>query len=83
MIHNTEEKAVKNTAQDSQVHKLLPIFPENSNFQIHASDSSKSAVMLQDAEIPQSARDGLNHMVNNQFACIISSSSADLAEPIW
>ena len=28
-----EEKAVKNTAQDPQVHKLLPIFPENSNFQ--------------------------------------------------
>ena len=68
---------MKNTAQDPQVHKLLPIFPENSNFQIHANDSSKPAVMLQDAEIPQAARDKLNHLVNNQFACIISSSSAD------
>ena len=79
-IHDTEEKAVKNTAQDPQVHKLLPIFPENSNFQIHANDSSKPAVMLQDAEIPQAARDELNHVVNNQFACIISSSSANFAQ---
>ena len=78
-IHNTEEKAVKNTAQDPQVHKLLPIFPENSNFQIHANDNSKPALMLQGAEIPQAARHKLNHKVNNQFACIISSSSADFS----
>ena len=32
--------------------------------------------MLQDAEIPQAARDKLNHMINNQFTCIISNSSA-------
>ena len=67
-IQDTEEKAVKNTAQDPQVNKLLPIFPENSNFQVHTNDSSKPEVMLQDAEIPQAARDKLNHMVNNQFA---------------
>ena len=76
-ILDTEEKAVKNTAQEPQVHQLLCFFPENSNFQIHANDSSMPAVMLQDGEIPQAARDKLNHMVNNQFACIISSSSAD------
>ena len=50
-IYDTEEKAVKNTAHGPQVHKLLPI-SENSNFQIHANDSSKPATMLQDAEIP-------------------------------
>ena len=33
--------------------------------------------MLQDADITQSARDWLNHMINNQFTCIISKSSAD------
>ena len=33
--------------------------------------------MLQDDEISQAARDKLNHMVNNQFTCIISNSSAD------
>ena len=60
-IQNTEEKAVKNTAQDPQVHKLLPIFLENSNFLIHAHDISKPAVMLQDTEIPQAARDKLIH----------------------
>ena len=76
-IQDTEEEAVKNTAKDPQVCKLLPTFPENSNFQIHTNDSSKPAVMLQDAEIPQTARDKLNHMINNQFTCIISNSSAD------
>ena len=74
---DTEEKAVKNTAQDPQVHKLLLVFPENSNFDIHTNDSGKPAVMLQEAEIPQAATDKVNHMVNNQFACIISCSSAD------
>ena len=79
-IQDTEEKAVKNTGQDPQIHKLLPAFPENSNFQIHANDSSKSAVMPQDAEIPQAAMGKLNHMVNNHFPCIISSSSADFGK---
>ena len=66
-IQDAKEEAVKNTAQDPEVHKLLPTFPENSDFQIHANHSSKPAVMLQDAEIPQAARDELNHMINNQF----------------
>ena len=29
------------------------------------------------ADIPQTARHKLNHMINNQFACIVSKSSAD------
>ena len=33
--------------------------------------------MLQGAKIPQAIRDKLNHMINNQFTCIISNSSAD------
>ena len=76
LIQNITDEAVKNTAQNPQVHKLLPTFPKYSNLQIHTNDSSKSAVILQDAEIPQSARDKLNHMINNQFKCIISNSSA-------
>ena len=76
-IQDTKEEAVKNTVQNQQFHKLLPVFPKNSNFQIPTNDSSKPAVMLQDAEIPQAARDKLNLMINNQFTCIISNSSAD------
>ena len=75
-IQDSENKAVCNTNQDPQVHKLLPTFPKNSNFQIHANDSSKQAVMLQDVDIPKAAREKLNQMINNQFACIISKSSA-------
>ena len=33
--------------------------------------------MLQEADIPQTARDKLNHMINNHFACIVSKPSAD------
>ena len=33
--------------------------------------------MLKDADVPQTARDKLNHIINNQFACIVSKSSAD------
>ena len=76
-IQDANNEAVSNTTQDPQVHKLLPTLPENSNFQIHANDNSKPAVMLQDPDIPQTTRDKLKHMINNQFACIISKSSAD------
>ena len=33
--------------------------------------------MLQDAGILQSARDRLDHLINNQVACIVSKSSTD------
>ena len=35
------------------------------------------AVMLQDADISQAARNKLNHMINTQLACIISQPSTD------
>ena len=76
-IQEAKEEAVKNTTKDLQVCKLLPAFPKNSNFQIHTNDSGKPAVMLQDAEIPQAARDKLNYMINNQFTCIISNLSTN------
>ena len=47
-IQDAKNEAVSNTAQDPQIHKLLPTFPEHSNFQIHANGKSKPAVMLQE-----------------------------------
>ena len=76
-MQDPENKAISNAVQDSQTQKLLPAFPKHSNFQICANDNSKPTIMLQDADIPQIARDKLNHMINTQFACIISQSSAD------
>ena len=76
-IQDTENKAISNATWDPQTQKLLPAFPKHSNFQLHTNDNSKPAVMLQDADIPQDARDRFNHMINTQFACIISQSSAD------
>ena len=45
-IQDAENEAVSNTNQDPQVHKLLPTFPKNSNFQIHTNDNRKPAIML-------------------------------------
>ena len=56
-IQDARNEAVSNTAQDPQVHKLLPTFPQNSYFQIHANNNSKPAIMLQDTDTPQTARD--------------------------
>ena len=64
---------------ESQTQKLLPTFPEQSSFQIHANDDSKLAIMLQDTDIPQKVRNQLNHMFNTEFTCIVSKSSADFA----
>ena len=76
-IQDAKNEAIGNTAWDQQTQKLLPTFPKCSNFQLHTNDNSKPAVMLQDANIPQDARDRLNHMINTQIACIMSQSTAD------
>ena len=72
-----KNEAISIAAQDPQTQKLLPAFPKHSNFQIHASDNSKPAIMLQDVDIPQNVRDKLNHMINTEFACIVSKSPTD------
>ena len=76
-IQDTKNEAISITAWDPQTQKLLPAFPKHSNFQIHANDNSKPAIMLQDADIPQDIRDKLNHMINTEFACIVSKSSTN------
>ena len=62
-IQDTKNEAVSIAARDPQTQKLLPAFPECSNFHIHANDNSKPAIIIQDADIPQNIRDKLNHMI--------------------
>ena len=76
-VQNANNVETSTTVQELQTQKLLPAFPEHSNFQIHANNNSKLVITLQDADIPQHARDQLNHMLNNEFTCIVSKSSAD------
>ena len=76
-IQDAENGAISKATWDPQTQKLLSAFPKHSNFQGHANDNSKPAIILQDADTPQAARDKLNHMINTQFACIISQSSTD------
>ena len=76
-IQDAKNEAISKATQDPQTQMLLPAFPRHSNFQIHTNDNSKPAIMLQDADFPQADRVKLNHMINTQFACIISQSSAD------
>ena len=41
------------TLQQPQVQSLLPVFLEQSHFQIHAHGDNKPSIKLQDADIPQ------------------------------
>ena len=82
-IQDAENEAVSNAIWDPQTHNLLPAFLTHSNFQIHTNDNSKPAIMLQDTDIPQATRDKLNHMINTQFACIISKLSSDFGRTNW
>ena len=59
-IQDTENETINKATQDPQTQKLLPAFPNYSNFQIHANDDSKPAIMLQDTDILQAARDKVN-----------------------
>ena len=73
----TKSKEPGTISQESQAQKLLPTFPEQSSFQIHAHDDRKLAIKLQDVDIPQIVRSQLNKMLNTEVTCIISNSSAD------
>ena len=76
-IQNTKNKGTSTTAWEPQTQKLLPTFPKHSNLWIHANNNIKPAIIPQDAYIPQDIRNQLNHMLNTEFTCIISKSSAD------
>ena len=76
-IQDTKKEDTSTATWEPQTQKLLPTFPKHSNFQIHANNNSKPAITLQDADIPQDARDQLVHMLNTEFTCIVSKSSAD------
>ena len=76
-MQTTKNEDTSTTSEEMQTQKLLPTFPEQSSFQIHANDDSKLAIKLQDADIPQEVRNQLHHMLNTEFTCIVSKSSTD------
>ena len=59
-LQTTKDEQPDTTSQDSQTQKLLPAFPEQSSFQIHANDDSKLVIKPQDADIPQIVKNQLN-----------------------
>ena len=68
---NTESHASKS---------LLPAFPDCSSFTMHAHDSDKSPIQLQDANVPLEIQHKLNTMLTSKFAEIISKSSTDFGQ---
>ena len=56
-IQDAKNKTISIAAGDPQAQKLFPAYPKCSNFQIHANDNNKPAIMLQDTDIPQNVRD--------------------------
>ena len=77
-IQDPKNQNTSTTAQETQAQKLLLTFPKYSNFQIHANDNSKLAIILQDADIPQDIRDQFDEMLNTEFTCIVYKSLTDL-----
>ena len=75
----TSNKTQGTTLQKPQVQTLLPVFLEQSCFQIHAHDDNKPSVKLQGAVIPWLVQNKLNEMLNNEFTCIVSKSPADFS----
>ena len=67
------------TSQETQAQKLLPAFPEQSHFQIHAHNECKLSIKLQDAGILHILQSQLNEMLNNEFTSIVSKSFTDFS----
>ena len=72
-MQTTSNEIQGRTSQEMQAQKLLPAFPEQSNFQIHAHSDSKPLIKLQEADISQIVKSQLNEMLNNEFTSIILS----------
>ena len=78
----TSDKTQGVTLQELQVQSQLPVFPEQSSFQIHAHDDNKPSIKLQDADVPQLVQNKLNAMLNNEFTCIVSKSPTDFGRTV-
>ena len=76
-MQSISDKAHDETQLNQQVKPLLLVFPDQSSFQTHAYDNSKSVIQLQDANLPPVIQHKLNTTLNNEFTCIISKSSTD------
>ena len=76
-MQSISDKAHGETQLEQQVKPLLPAFPDQSSFQTHAHDSSKSSIQLQNANDPPVIQHKLNTMLNNESSCIISKSPTD------
>ena len=76
-MQSISDKAHDETQLEQQVKPLLPVFLDQSSFQTHAHDNSKSLIQLQDANVPPVIQHKLNTMLNNEFTCIISMSPTD------
>ena len=71
---------MKCQAQPLKNHKLKGFNQPFQNSQVSKHmyhDDSKLAIKLQDADIPPIVKNQLNEMLNTEFTCIISKSSAD------
>ena len=76
-MQSISDKAHDETQLEQQVKPMLPVFPDQSSFQTHAYDNSKSPIQLQDTNVPPVIQHKLNMMLNNEFTCIISKSPTD------
>ena len=76
-MQSISDRTHDKTHLEQQVKPLLPVFPDQSSFQTHAHDNSKSLIQLQDANVLPVIQHKFNMMLNNKFKCIISKCPTD------
>ena len=76
-MQSISDKVHDETQLKQQMQPLPPVCPDQSSFQMHAHDNSKSLIQLQDTNVPPVIQNKLNTMLNNEFTCIISKSPTD------
>ena len=79
-VQSTYSLKHHNVKGDAKAHPskpLLPAFSDCSSFTMHAHDSNKSPIQLQDANIPLEIQHKLNTVLTSKFTEIISKSPTD------
>ena len=76
-LQSANDKAHDEAQSQQEAKPLLPVVLDSLSFQMHAHNSNKLPIQLQDANVPLEIQHKLNTMLNSKFTGIISESLAD------
>ena len=76
-LQSANDKAHDEAQPQQEAKPLLPVFLDSPSFQMHAHNSNKLPIQLQDANLPLEIQCKLNTMLKSKYKGIISKSPAD------